>query len=97
MNKQDLIMHLSESVELTQAKAALALDSILRAMSGALLEGKPVRLAGFGTFFVGTRAARPGRNPATGQKIRIPERRALRFRAGKILRNSLNGPWNGQG
>jgi DNA-binding protein HU-beta len=61
------------------------LDGFISAVSGALATGDKITLVGFGTFSVGERAAREGRNPRTGEKIKIPASKTVRFKAGKAL------------
>ncbi|HIJ77296.1 MAG TPA: HU family DNA-binding protein, partial [Deltaproteobacteria bacterium] len=62
-----------------------ALDGFVSAVSGALAGGDKITLVGFGTFSVGTRAQREGRNPRTGEKIKIPASKVVKFKAGKTL------------
>jgi DNA-binding protein HU-beta len=60
-------------------------DGFVSAVSGALASGDKITLVGFGTFSVGTRAQREGRNPRTGEKIKIPASKAVKFKAGRTL------------
>ena len=72
MNKNDLIAAVADSTQLSKADAAKAVDAALDAIGGALKGGNEVRLVGFGTFSVSSRAASEGRNPRTGEVIKIP-------------------------
>ena len=90
MNKSELIDAIAASADLSKADAGRALDATLDSITGALKKGDNVSLVGFGTFTVKTRAAREGRNPQTGQTIKIAEARVPGFKAGKALKDSVN-------
>lgn len=75
---------------MTKADAARALDATLASVSEALEQGDTVTLVGFGSFYVGDRAARTGRNPRTGKNIKIKAAKVPKFRAGKGLKDSVN-------
>lgn len=90
MNKQDLISHVAEQADISKSKAALAVDSVVEAIKGSLKKGDDVRLVGFGTFTVAQRAATTGRNPRTGEPIKIPASKQPKFKAGKELKESVN-------
>ncbi len=90
MNKSELIDQIAESADLSKAAAARALDATIAAVAASLKEGKTVTLVGFGTFFVGARAARAGRNPRTGDAINIKPAKVPKFRAGKGLKDAVN-------
>lgn len=90
MNKTDLVKYIADAAEVTQATAGKALNAILEAISGTLEKGDNVTLIGFGTFSVAERAAREGRNPQTGKKIQIKARKAVKFTAGKDLKEAVN-------
>ncbi len=90
MNKNDLVAEVSESAGLTKADAAKAVDSVLDAITASLKKGDEVRLVGFGTFSVAKRAASEGRNPRTGEKIKIPASKRPKFSAGKALKDAVN-------
>lgn len=90
MNKSDLIAAIAKESGLSIADARRALKAILKAISAALARGETVSLLGFGSFGVKTRAARMGRNPASGQPIHIPARRAPVFKAAKVLKDAQN-------
>ena len=83
MNKTELIEALAGKSGLTKADAGRAVDGVMEIITEALAKGESVTLVGFGTFSVGERAARVGRNPQTGAEIQIPESTALTFKAGK--------------
>ena len=82
MRKPELAAVIAEKADLTKEKANQVLNAILDSITGAL-DKDTVTLVGFGTFSVGERAARVGRNPQTGAEIQIPESTALTFKAGK--------------
>ena len=88
-NKADLIDAISEKAEIPKNSAGIALDTVLDTIAEALKKGERVSISGFGTFSVGTRAARTGRNPSTGATIRISESKTVRFKAGKALKDSV--------
>ncbi|MGV8041565.1 MAG: HU family DNA-binding protein [Thermoanaerobaculaceae bacterium] len=93
MNKSELAVKLAKKVGLTQVKAAEVVDAIFNAHKGivasVLKEGKKVTIPGFGTFATRKRAARQGRNPATGKAITIKARQYASFKAGKTLKEKL--------
>lgn len=94
MNKSELVAKLAKKTGLTQAKAAEAVDAIFNPSKGLLVAelaaGKKVTLPGFGSFFVRKRAARKGRNPATGKQITIPARKYPAFKVGKTLKEKVS-------
>lgn len=85
MNKAELIAKLAEDAEITKTQANAALDSFVEAVTKSLKGGGKVTLVGFGTFSVSKRAARNGRNPQTGQVIKIKAKKVAKFKAGKEL------------
>ena len=89
MNKSELIDQIAKSAELSKAAAGRALDAAVGAVKSALKKGDMVTLVGFGTFSVSKRAARNGRNPQTGQIIKIKAKKVARFKAGKELQAKL--------
>ena len=91
MNKTDLIESIATSAEISKAAAARALDATVEAVKAALKAGDSVSLVGFGTFAVGERAARTGRNPRTGDAVEVEEKFVPVFKTGKELRLRLNG------
>jgi DNA-binding protein HU-beta len=90
MNKNDLVAEVADTTGLTKADAAKAVESVLDAVTGALKKGKDVRLVGFGTFSVAKRAASTGRNPRTGEPIKIAASKRPKFSAGKALKDAVN-------
>ena len=90
MNKTELIDHIAKQADISKAAAGRALEAIVGGIRGSLRKGNSVTLVGFGTFTVGKRAARTGRNPRTGDSIRIKAAKVPKFRPGKALKDSLN-------
>jgi len=90
MNKTELIDHIAASAEIPKVTATRALDAVLKAVTSTLKDSGSVTLAGFGTFSVGQRAARTGRNPRTGDQIRIAAAQVPKFRPGKALKDAIN-------
>jgi len=90
MNKTELIEHIAAKSDLSKAAAGRALESIVDAVKKTLKKGNAVTLVGFGTFSVGKRAARTGRNPRTGAAIKIKAAKVPKFKAGKGLKDALN-------
>jgi DNA-binding protein HU-beta len=90
VNKTELIDHIAEHADISRAAAGRSLDAIIDAIRTTLEKGDSVTLVGFGTFSVGTRAARTGRNPRTGAEIEIKESRLPKFRPGKALKDAIN-------
>jgi DNA-binding protein HU-beta len=90
MNKGEMIEHIAQSAEISRSAAERSLDALVAAVKLSLRKGEPVTLVGFGSFYVGRRAPRRGRNPRTGDEIRIAAARVPRFRAGKALKDALN-------
>ncbi|HEY8696219.1 MAG TPA: HU family DNA-binding protein [Rhizomicrobium sp.] len=91
MNKNDLIQQLSDRSGLAKNDAAKAVDGVFDIITDSLKKGDEVRLTGFGVFVVQQRAAGKGRNPQTGEEITIKASKNARFRAGKQLKDALNG------
>ena len=89
MNKSELIDQIATSAEISKAAAARALDATVDAVKAALKTGDTVSLIGFGTFYVGERAARTGRNPRTGKTLEIKAAKSPKFRAGKGLKDAI--------
>lgn len=90
--KAKIVEHVAATVEgLSKKRASEVVDAILEEIVAKLAEGERVQLPGLGTFVVAERPTRAGRNPATGQEILIPARRAVRFKASATLAASLSG------
>ncbi|CAN4270583.1 HimA Bacterial nucleoid DNA-binding protein [Methylophilaceae bacterium] len=90
MNKSELIDEIAKSAGLSKAAASRALDATTAAVTNALKKGDLVTLIGFGSFYVGKREARNGRNPRTGATISIKAANSPKFRAGKALKDAVN-------
>ncbi len=90
MNKSDLIAAIANTAGLTKVDAGRALDATTGAITNALVSGDSVAITGFGSFLVRSRAARTGRNPQTGAAIQIAASKAAAFKAGKLLKESVN-------
>ncbi len=90
MNKTELIDQIAASAEISKAAAGRALDATVDAVKAALKSGDSVSLIGFGTFSVGERAARTGRNPRTGKALKIKAAKVPKFRPGKGLKDAVN-------
>ena len=90
MNKTELIEHIAKNADISKAAATRALESTIDAVKTTLKKGDSVSLVGFGTFTVGKREARTGRNPRSGAEIKIKAARVPKFRAGKALKDALN-------
>ena len=89
MNKGELIDKIAKDAKVTKGQAADALDSFISGVATTLGKGGKVTLVGFGTFSVSKRAARNGRNPQTGEVIKIKAKKVARFKAGKELSGKL--------
>lgn len=90
MNKTELIEHISAKADLSKADAGRALDAFIDAVKVTLKNNDAVTLVGFGTFDVSERAARTGRNPRTGEEIKIKAAKVPKFRPGKALKDAVN-------
>ena len=90
MNKTELIDHIAKSADISKAASARALDAVIDAVKSTLKKNGSVTLVGFGTFSVGKRAARTGRNPRTGDAIKIKAAKVPKFKPGKALKDALN-------
>ncbi|MCH9817366.1 MAG: HU family DNA-binding protein [Burkholderiaceae bacterium] len=91
MNKTELVEHIAKATDTSKAAAARSLDAMVDAVRKTLKKGGTVSLVGFGTFAVGKRAARTGRNPRTGDTIKIKAAKVPKFRPGKGLKDAING------
>lgn len=89
MTKAEMIEKIVAGADLSKADASRALDAALDAIKGALKKGQKVTLVGFGTFSVTKRKARMGRNPRTGQEIKIAAAKTPKFTAGKALKDAI--------
>lgn len=92
MNQSELIERVARASELSQAAAGQAAKAVVSAILDSLVAGESVRVSGLGTFNVAERPAREGRNPQSGETIKIPASKAVRFHAGKAAKDALNPP-----
>jgi DNA-binding protein HU-beta len=90
VNKNDLVAELASNTGLSKTDATRAVDEVFDIITKVLKSGDEVRLVGFGTFNVTSRAATQGRNPRTGETIQIPASKQPKFRAGKGLKDAVN-------
>jgi DNA-binding protein HU-beta len=90
VNKADMIEQIAQAAEISKSAAERAVDALVAAVKSNLKKGGMVTLVGFGTFYVGRRQARAGRNPRTGEALRIKAARVPKFRAGKALKDAIN-------
>ncbi|MDG2521523.1 HU family DNA-binding protein [Caulobacter sp. 73W] len=89
MNQSELIAAAAKEAGVSQAEAGRVLDAFLSTIQATLVKGEDVRLSGLGIFDVADRAAREGRNPATGETIKIAATKAVRFRPSKTLKDAV--------
>lgn len=90
MNKQELIDAVASRTGDSKAATGEAIHAVLDAITRALTAGDAVQLIGFGSFSTGQRAARVGRNPATGAEIQVPAAKTVKFTAGKAFKDAVN-------
>ena len=90
MKKVELVEAVATKAGLTKADATRAIDATFEVITEALAKGDKVPLVGFGTFAVSKRAARTGRNPQTGEEVKIAARNAVTFKAGSALKDAVN-------
>lgn len=91
MNKQELISAIAENANLTKKDAEAALTAFIGAVEDTLKKGDKVQLVGFGSFEVRERAARTGRNPHSGEEMKIEAAKVPAFKAGRSLKDLVNG------
>lgn len=89
MTKADLTTAVAKEAKITKAQATKALDSVTDTITDELKRGGRISLPGFGIFSVGNRKARIGRTPRTGQEIRIPATKTVKFKPGKALKDTV--------
>ena len=85
-----MIEQIAQAAEVSKSAAERAVDAMIAAVKSSLRKGDMVTLVGFGTFYVGKRKARAGRNPRTGEALKISAARVPKFRAGKALKDAIN-------
>lgn len=90
MTKPELVSAMSEKTGVSKKDAAASIDAFVEIISDVLKHGDKLQLVGFGTFEVSERAARTGRNPQTGEDIKIPAARVPKFKAGAALKTAVN-------
>lgn len=95
MCKKDLIKKLAESVDFTYKKAEAAVNGLLEAISESVAKGDDVKIIGFGSFVKRARKERVGRNPKTGESMKIPATNAVVFKSSPMLRKVVNEVSNG--
>ena len=89
MNKSELIEHIANNADINKAAATRALEATLGAIKTMLRKGGAVNLLGFGSFYIGKRSARTGRNPRTGATLKIKAQKVPKFKPGKALRDAV--------
>jgi DNA-binding protein HU-beta len=90
MNKSELVEALSKETGLTSAKAGDALNALIGIITEAVTKGQTMQVTGFGSFSYTKRAARKGRNPSTGEAIKIAASKSVRFSVGQTFKNAVN-------
>ena len=90
MTKTELVNAIAEKSELSKSDAEKALKAFVDTVTEVLQQGDKIAMVGFGTFSVGDRAARVGKNPQTGEAIDIPAAKVPKFKAGKALKEAIN-------
>jgi len=89
MNKTEFVANVAKTAGTTKTEVAKVLAAGIAVITKALKKGETVQIIGFGSYSVAKRAARKGRNPATGKEIKIPASKAPKFKAGKALRDAV--------
>jgi DNA-binding protein HU-beta len=89
VNKNELIDAVAQETDLRKSEATKAVDAVFSCIQDSLQKGEEVRLVGFGTFSVSQRAASEGRNPRTGEKIKIAASKQVKFKAGKGFKDAV--------
>jgi DNA-binding protein HU-beta len=90
VNKAEMIEYIAQAAEISKSAAERAVDAMVAAIKSSLRKGDMVTLVGFGSFYVSDRAARTGRNPRTGEELKIAAARVPKFRSGKALKDAIN-------
>ena len=91
LTKADMAENLFNEVGLNRREARDLVDSFFQELEASLADGEQIRFSGFGNFYLRDKSERPGRNPKTGEKVPIPARRVVTFRAGQKLRDRVEG------
>jgi len=97
MNKNDLILSLAEEFELTKTSSREIVDHLIGQITDAINNGEEAAIAGFGKFKLVERAARRGRNPVTGDSIKIAARKTVKFEPAKAMKEMVNAKKRGRG
>jgi DNA-binding protein HU-beta len=90
MTKADLVDVIADGADLSKTKAEEAINLLLDAIKTSVANGNTVQLVGFGSFALGARAARMGRNPKTGEAIKISASKTVKFSVGKAFKDTVN-------
>jgi DNA-binding protein HU-beta len=90
LNKSELVAKIAEGADITKVSAELSLNVAIETIIKALTKGDKMQLIGFGTFATGKRSARTGRNPSTGETIKIAAAKTVKFTAGKAFKDAVN-------
>ena len=90
MTKADLVDVIADSADLSKTQAEEAINLLLDSIKASVAKGNTVQLIGFGSFSLGSRAARMGRNPKTGEAIKIAASKTIKFSAGKSFKDTVN-------
>lgn len=96
MTKTEIVEKIAKEIKVTKSAAAKAFEVVVGSVKDALQKGDKVSIVGFGTFSVTTRKARKGRNPKTGQEIKIAAKKAPKFTPGKGLKDTVNAAGKGK-
>ncbi|WP_230655742.1 integration host factor subunit alpha [Psychrobacter sp. I-STPA10] len=90
LTKADMVDHVVKQLGLTRQQGRLIVDSFFNELSDSLIQGKEVKLSGFGNFELKDKKSRPGRNPKTGEEVPVQARRVVTFKAGQKFRQKVN-------
>ena len=91
MTKSALIEKVSEKVgSLTRKQTEIVVETVFKSIKESLIKGEKIEIRGFGNFKLKNRRPRKARNPKTGEKVEVPEKRVLHFKAGKAMREAMN-------
>lgn len=90
MSKKDLVNQIAAEAGITKEQANKAVDALIRSITDSLSQGQEIRLPQFGTFHISNRKARDGRNPSTGEAIKIPAAKQPKFRPSQALKDAAN-------
>jgi DNA-binding protein HU-beta len=91
MNKAELVDAVAKITQHSKAQTEEMFDAFMAVVQNSLLSGNPVQMMGFGTFMVQARAARTGRNPATGEEMKIPAKKVVKFKVSSKMNDAVSG------